>query len=102
MTVSIIIAVKTWQKNLEECVKACQGLSYSDIEIIILPDLLNKDCLLHRDSSFSQDQRIKIIPTGPVTPPQKRDIAINHARGEIVGFIDDDAYPVRDWAKKNT
>ena len=52
---------------------------------------------MHRDSSFSQDQRIKIITTGPVTPPQKRDIAINHARGEILGFIDDDAYPVKNW-----
>ena len=42
---------------------------------------------------------IKIIPTGRVSPAQKRDIALNYAKGEIVAFIDDDAYPKKDWLK---
>ena len=43
---------------------------------------------------------MRIIPTGPVNPAQKRDIAIEHAKGEILGFIDDDAYPAKDWLNK--
>ncbi|MDD5669973.1 MAG: glycosyltransferase, partial [Candidatus Omnitrophica bacterium] len=89
MTVSIIIAVKTWQKNLEECVNKCLELNYPDFEIIILPDAPVK-------RSF-KDSRIKIIPTGEVSPPLKRDIGIENASGEILAFLDDDAYPVKDW-----
>ncbi len=42
---------------------------------------------------------IKIIPTGSANPAKKRDIAMNYAKGEILAFIDDDAYPKKDWLK---
>jgi GT2 family glycosyltransferase len=91
MTVSIIIAVKTWQKNLEECVSKCRELDYPDFEILVLPDEpINKDLTPYE---------IKVIPTGSVKPAKKRDIALKYAKGEILAFIDDDAYPAPDWLK---
>jgi cellulose synthase/poly-beta-1,6-N-acetylglucosamine synthase-like glycosyltransferase len=42
---------------------------------------------------------ISIIPTGPVRPSDKRDIALKYVKGEILAFLDDDAYPARDWLK---
>ena len=42
---------------------------------------------------------MSIIPTGPVCPADKRDIALNYAQGEIIAFIDDDAYPAKGWLK---
>ncbi len=42
---------------------------------------------------------IVIIPTGAVGPGEKRDIGTKYAKGEIVAFIDDDVYPVREWLK---
>ncbi|MFH0790514.1 MAG: glycosyltransferase, partial [Candidatus Omnitrophota bacterium] len=91
MTVSIIIAVKTWQKNLEDCVGKCLQLDFSDFEILILPD--------QRLSRDIPDSRVKVIPTGPVNPAKKRDIALKYARGQIIAFLDDDAYPEQDWLK---
>ncbi|MCU0666122.1 MAG: glycosyltransferase [Candidatus Omnitrophica bacterium] len=91
MTVSIIIAVKTWQKNLEECVVKCGQLDFKDYEIIILPD-----------ESFVLPfvmVNVKIIPTGNTNPAKKRDIGLKHAKGEILAFLDDDAYPAKDWLK---
>ncbi|MFH0935738.1 MAG: glycosyltransferase [Candidatus Omnitrophota bacterium] len=96
MTVSIIIAVKIWQKNLEECVDNCAQLDYpgSDVEVLILPDApIDRDC--PRTGAIP----VRIIPTGPVSPAQKRDIAMDQAKGEILAFIDDDAYPAKDWLK---
>lgn len=87
MTVSIIIAVKTWQKNLEECVDKCRELDYPDFEIVILPD------------TEIGTVPFKVIPTGPVSPAHKRDIALNYAKGEILAFLDDDAYPDKNWLK---
>ncbi len=94
MTVSIIIAVKTWAKNLEECVGKCLELDYSSFEIIILPDKSFIKRVPH-----SEKVPYKIIPTGPVSPADKRDMALEYASGEILAFIDDDAYPAKDWLK---
>lgn len=38
-------------------------------------------------------------PTGAVGPAWKRDRALNFADGEILAFIDDDAYPHKDWLR---
>ncbi len=43
---------------------------------------------------------VRIIPTGPVSPAQKRDESLNYAKGETLAFIDDDAIPRKDWLKK--
>ncbi|MFH1128469.1 MAG: glycosyltransferase [Candidatus Omnitrophota bacterium] len=95
MTVSIIIAVKTWQKNLEECVNNCLKLDFSEFEIIILPDdPIDRDSL-----QIGGAVPIKIIPTQAINPARKRDIAITRAKGEILAFLDDDAYPDRAWLK---
>ncbi len=40
---------------------------------------------------------IAIIPTGSVTPAKKRDLGVTHAKGEILAFLDDDAYPDKNW-----
>ena len=42
---------------------------------------------------------MSVIATGPVNPADKRDTALSHARGNILAFIDDDAYPGKDWLK---
>jgi len=89
MIISIIIAVKTWQRNLEQCISKCLELDYPDFEIIILPDYAF-------DKEIS-DSRVRVIPTGEITPPYKRDIGLSQAKGEILAFIDDDAYPVKNW-----
>ena len=69
-------------------------MDFSDFEIIILPD-----GLLEADVS-QWKVPLTIIPTGPAKPSDKRDIALKHARGEILAFLDDDAYPEKDWLKK--
>jgi len=69
-------------------------LDYSDFEIIILPDESFIKFIPHAPGI-----PYKIIPTGPVTPASKRDMALEYAKGEILAFIDDDAYPHKDWLK---
>jgi len=92
MTVSIIIAVKTWQKNLEECVNKCLELNYPSFEIIIFPDETIEASVLPKTRI-----PIRVIPTGPVNPSVKRDMALEYAKSDIIAFIDDDAYPAKDW-----
>jgi len=39
------------------------------------------------------------VPTGSVSPAKKRDLSSKYALGEILAFLDDDAYPEKDWLK---
>jgi len=87
--VSIVIPVKEKNKNLEECIRHCLSLDYPDYEILILCD---NPIQLDGDS-------VTVIPTGPIGPAEKRDKAIGQARGDIIAFLDDDTFPVRDWLK---
>ena len=89
MTVSIIITCKGFSANLEECIQKCKALDYPDYEIIVLPD----------ENFNIQETDIKIIATGNVLPAKKRDLALAHAKGEVLAFLDDDAYPDKNWLK---
>jgi GT2 family glycosyltransferase len=89
MTVSIIIAVKGYCGNLKECVNNSFKIFPVNFEIIILPDEIFENGW--------RDQRVKIIPTGNVAPPVKRDIGVREAKGEIIAFLDDDTYPAPCW-----
>jgi len=88
--VSIIIPVKEVNFYIRESMPHLLGLDYKDFEVIIFPDSESRE-------SFP---RTRIIPTGPVGPAEKRDLALKYAKGEILAFLDDDAYPRRDWRKK--
>lgn len=90
MTVSIIVAVKKDNPNLRECIESCLKLNYPDFEILVLPD---NDLILSYPKT-------RVIPTGELTPPLKRDMALSQAQGEILAFLDDDAYPDKDWLAK--
>ena len=58
-------------------------------EVILLPD--------EEVGSPNLGFAIDIIPTGPISPAQKRDIGAKKAGGLYLAFIDDDAYPQSDW-----
>lgn len=86
---SVIIPLKKCNTFLEENIHALLNSSYKNFEIIVLPDGNDKKTF----------PKTKIIPTGNVGPAVKRDKGAEIAEGEILAFIDDDAYPSRDWLK---
>lgn len=89
--VSVIIPVKEINDYICEAVPKHLKLDYPNLEILILPDRASQD-------KFGS--RVRIIPTYPETGPAgKRDIGVKEACGEILAFIDDDAYPRRDWLR---
>ena len=91
MKFSIIIPFKSWNNYVEESVKNCLEQSETDFEIILLPDV-------EIDKKFP---KTKIFPTGPIKPSLKRNLGVEKSKNEILAFIDDDAYPDKDWLKNS-
>ncbi len=87
--VSIIIPYPKDNPFLQECMEHCLKIDYPAYEIILLPDGEETHDWAHT----------QIIPTGKIGPSEKRDIGLNNAKGEIVAFLDDDTFPVKDWLK---
>jgi len=87
--VSIIIPVRKINDYIREAIPHHLQLDYPDYEILIFPDEPSKETF----------PRTRIIPSGKTGPAEKRDMALQYAQGEILAFIDDDAYPRPDWLK---
>ncbi len=77
-------------ENLPELAKQ----SYKNYEILVLPNEHTQYDL----TLLKTYKKLRIVPTGKITrPAEKRDIGVKEAKGEIIAFLDDDAYPDQDW-----
>ena len=91
--VSIVIAVKEPNGNLKLCIDACLDQDYENFEIIVIPDAASSVL----DLVYQDNDKILILPSGPVNPSVKRNMGAAKASGEILAFLDDDAFPHPDW-----
>lgn len=86
---SVIIPVRTITTFLEQNIINLKALPFKDFEVIIVIDYIE-------DYDF-KDSRFKLITSGPIGPGEKRNIGAKYAKGEILAFLDDDAYPSANW-----
>ena len=92
--VSVVIACPAGSWMLDECLKALSEQTYRDFEVIVLPDA---PLASPPDFSTLPPFNFSTIPTGKVRPAEKRNLGIEAAKGDVVAFIDDDAYPDARW-----
>ena len=104
--VSVVIACPGDSWMLQECLKGLAGQTYRNFEVLVLPDddvrLETGDANAAEASGLasrvsSPPAPLRVLPTGKVRPAEKRNLGIREATGEIVAFIDDDAYPDAHW-----
>ena len=88
---SVIIPVRQINDFLRENISHLKKLDYKDFEVLIVTD--EKESF-----DFGRDNRFKIVASrGNPAPGVKRNVGAKKARGEILVFLDDDAYPKKDW-----
>jgi len=93
MKLSIVIPMKEITDYFKEAIPYFQKQNFKDFELIILPNESNKN-------EFKDIKNARVINTGPVSPGIKRNMGVENSKGEIIAFIDDDAYPEKDWLEK--
>ena len=92
--VSVIIPVFNTEKYLRKCLDSVCNQTLSDIEIICIDDCSTDDSLNILKEYALKDNRIKLIEfkenKGAAVA---RNLGIDEAKGEYIGFIDSDDYP---------
>ena len=91
--ISVVIPVYNGEEYIERCVQSVLNQENVNLEIIIINDG-SKDNTLKILKKYENNNNIKIIdvPNGGVS--KARNIGINNANGEYIGFIDcDDTIP---------
>src|SRR3972149_1489164 len=86
---SIIIPVRKINEFLKENISHLKQLTYQNFEVIIITD--------EGEKYDFQDPRFILIHSGPIGPGEKRNLGAAKANGEVLSFLDDDAYPEIDW-----
>lgn len=94
--VSVVIACPGGSWMLDECLSALEIQTYRNFEVIVLPDEKGNG-ELETGNGENKSFALTFLPTGKVRPAEKRNIGIAAAKGDIVAFIDDDAYPDARW-----
>lgn len=89
--VSIVIAYPAPSTYLDEALAGIAHQTYDHYEVILLPN---------DASGRTWPAGIREIPTGPIRPAEKRNIGVEHSKGTIIAFLDDDAAPLEDWLKQ--
>ncbi len=90
--VSVVIACPAPSPYLTECLAALSLQTYRNFEVIVLPD--------GPAALGPYPFELRVLPTGKTRPAEKRNDGIRAAKGEIVAFLDDDAFPVSNWLEQ--
>ena len=90
--ISVIVCTYNGSRTLRECLNRLQKLIYPDYEIIVVDDG-------SRDNSaaIAREFGVRLVSTLNCGLSAARNTGLAAATGEIVVYIDDDAYPDADW-----
>lgn len=92
---SIIVPVKAINAYIHKSIPIALELDYENFEIIILPN----DPVVEELPPYLKHPKVRIIPSGKVSPAVKRDLGAEEARFDCLAFMDDDAFPTRNWLR---
>jgi GT2 family glycosyltransferase len=90
--VSVVVCTHNGQATLGECLDRLGTLCYPDYEVIVVNDGASAEC-----SRIAAVHGVTLIETEHRGLGHARNVGIEAAKGEIVAFLDDDAYPDSDW-----
>lgn len=88
---SIVIPFYVKGDRFFEDLKKFENLNYKNYEILVVSD--------QKINFKIKNARLVLTHHKHTGPAEKRDIALKVVKGEYCAFIDDDAYPDKDWLK---
>jgi GT2 family glycosyltransferase len=93
--VSVVICTYNGQRYLAETLSALEQIDYPDYEVIVVDDGSTD-----ATAAIARQYDVRLIRTENCGLSAARNTGARAATGEIVAYIDDDAYPDREWIKR--
>jgi GT2 family glycosyltransferase len=90
--VSVVVCTHNGQGTLAECLARLTTLTYPDFEVIVVNDGSSD-----ASAEIAKSHGVRLVETAHRGLSHARNVGIANASGEIVAFLDDDAYPDHDW-----
>ncbi len=90
--ISVVVCTHNGERTLPECLGELRSLRYPDFETIVVCDGSHD-----RSAVIAREHGAEVIETAHRGLSYARNQGIARSRGEIVAFLDDDAYPDPDW-----
>ena len=94
--ISIIIPIYKVEKYLRKCIESVINQTYKNLEIILIDDGSPDNCNSICDEYQKIDDRIIVVHQKNRGVSNARNIGLNIASGEYIGFVDGDDYIARD------
>ncbi len=94
--ISVIVPVYNTEKYIDECVESIVNQTYNNLEIILVDDGSTDSSPQMCDKWAEKDSRIKVIHKENGGTSTAKNLALNVASGDYVGFIDSDDFIDKD------
>ena len=98
--VSIIVPIFNLEKYVEKCFHNIQQQTYKNWELIFINDGSTDNSAIICEKYAEEDKRIVVIHTANNGVAIARNLGINLAKGEYIGFVDPDDYINLDMFEK--
>jgi GT2 family glycosyltransferase len=92
--ISVVVCSYNGSRTINECLEHLTKLNYSRYEIIVIDDGSTDNT-----ASIATNYTVRLIRTENRGLSAARNTGWEEARGEIVAYTDDDAYPDPDWLR---
>lgn len=90
--ISVIIPVFNIKEYLPRCVRSVIGQTYRNLEVILVDDGSTDGTGVLCDELAKEDDRIRVFHKANGGSSSARNLGIEHATGEYLGFVDSDDY----------
>lgn len=90
--ISIIVPIYNVEKFLGSCIDSILAQTYNNIEVILVDDGSPDGCPEICDKYAAQDSRVVVIHQKNSGVSHARNVGMDAARGEYIGFVDPDDF----------
>ena len=91
-SVSVVVCSRNGARTIRECCEGLRKLDYPNVDVIVVDDGSTDDT-----ADIAREFRFRVISTPNRGLSNARNTGLEAATGEIVAYIDDDAYPDPHW-----
>lgn len=98
--ISVIVPVYKVEAYLDKCIRSIVEQTYPNLEIILVDDGSPDRCGEICDAWAKKDSRIRVIHKENGGAGLARNVALDQANGELIGFVDSDDYIAPDMYRQ--